>query len=71
MTHYIVEIILFIIGVLCAYGLTIIKDTRDQMVEMNTGMARMNQWIKDKKELDQHIYDELNRRIAILEAKSS
>jgi len=69
MTEYTVEIILFAIGILCAYGLTIIKDTRDQMVEMNTGMARMNQWMEDKKEFDKHIYKEFNRRIEALETK--
>ena len=68
-TEYIVEAILIVIGVLCAYGLTLIKDTRDQMVEMNTGMTRMNQRMADKKELDTHIYKEFNRRLEALETK--
>ena len=71
MTAYIVEIILFVIGVLCAYGLTLIKDTRNEMVKLNTGMARMNQWVEDKKELDERTYQDLNRRIEALEKKVS
>lgn len=71
MTAYMVEIILSVIGLLCAYGLTLIRDTRDQMVKMNTGMTRMTQWMEDKKELDKYVYQEFNRRLEALEAKAS
>ena len=71
MINYVIEIILFVIGILCSYGLTLIKDTRDQMIEMNTGLTRMNQWMEDKKEFDKHIYTEFNRRIEALETKIS
>jgi len=69
MTAYIVEIILFIIGVFCAYGLVLIKDTRDQLVELNTGFATMSQWMIDKEKFDKQVYKELDRRLSAVEPK--